>query len=75
MTEYTMPLDSDEAWAQLRSKSFGRLAVTLDGQIVALEANIELPEDAATAIDSPAIPVGLRVQLEEVAQKACERSA
>ena len=32
MSEYTMPLDSDEAWAQLRSKSFGRLAVTLDGQ-------------------------------------------
>jgi len=34
-------------------------AVTLDGQIVALEANIELPEDAATAIDSGAVGVGL----------------
>ena len=34
-------------------------AVTLDGQVVALEANIELPEDAATAIDAGAVGVGL----------------
>lgn len=32
MPEYTMPLTADEAWAHLRSKSFGRLAVSLDGQ-------------------------------------------
>ena len=34
-------------------------AVTLDGQVVALEANIELPEDAETAIDAGAVGVGL----------------
>jgi len=34
-------------------------AVTLDGQAVTLEANIELPEDAATAIDAGAVGVGL----------------
>jgi phosphotransferase system enzyme I (PtsI) len=34
-------------------------AVTLDAQVVALEANIELPEDAATAIDAGAVGVGL----------------
>ena len=34
-------------------------AVTLDSQVVALEANIELPEDAATAIDAGAVGVGL----------------
>lgn len=34
-------------------------AVTLDGEAVALEANIELPEDAATAIDAGAVGVGL----------------
>ena len=34
-------------------------AVTLDGEVVALEANIELPEDAATAIDAGAVGVGL----------------
>lgn len=34
-------------------------AVTLDGEMVALEANIELPEDAATAIDAGAVGVGL----------------
>lgn len=32
MPEYTMPLIADEAWAHLRSRSFGRLAVSLDGQ-------------------------------------------
>ena len=34
-------------------------AVTLDAQVVALEANIELPEDAGTAIDAGAVGVGL----------------
>jgi phosphotransferase system enzyme I (PtsI) len=34
-------------------------AVTLDGEAVALEANIELPEDAVTAIDAGAVGVGL----------------
>jgi phosphotransferase system enzyme I (PtsI) len=34
-------------------------AVTLDGEAVALEANIELPEDATTAIDAGAVGVGL----------------
>lgn len=32
MAEYTMPLIADEAWAHLRSKSYGRLAVSFDGQ-------------------------------------------
>ena len=32
MPEYTMPLAADEAWARLRGKSFGRLAVSVDGQ-------------------------------------------
>ncbi len=32
MTEYTIPLDSDEAWSHLRSKSYGRLSVSHDGQ-------------------------------------------
>lgn len=32
MTEYTIPLDSAEAWERLRSKSFGRLAVSAAGQ-------------------------------------------
>lgn len=32
MPEYTMPLDPGEAWSQLRSRSFGRLAVSHDGQ-------------------------------------------
>ncbi len=31
-SSYTMTLDSVEAWARLRSKSFGRLAVSVDGQ-------------------------------------------
>ena len=34
-------------------------AVTLDGVSVALEANIELPEDAATALEAGAVGVGL----------------
>ena len=34
-------------------------AVTLDGEAVELVANIELPEDAATAIDAGAVGVGL----------------
>ena len=34
-------------------------AVTLDGQSVQLEANIELPEDAATALEAGAVGVGL----------------
>ena len=34
-------------------------AVTLDGEAVALEANIELPEDAVTAVDAGAVGVGL----------------
>lgn len=29
---YTMPLESADAWTRLRSKSFGRLAVSLEGQ-------------------------------------------
>jgi len=32
MPEYTMHLETDEAWAHLRSKSFGRLAVSIEGQ-------------------------------------------
>lgn len=32
MPEYTMPLDPGEAWSQLRSRSFGRLAVSHGGQ-------------------------------------------
>jgi len=34
-------------------------AVTLDGQSIQLEANIELPEDAATALEAGAVGVGL----------------
>ena len=34
-------------------------AVTLDGQSIQLEANIELPEDAVTALDAGAVGVGL----------------
>ncbi|MEO5772035.1 MAG: phosphoenolpyruvate--protein phosphotransferase [Burkholderiaceae bacterium] len=34
-------------------------AVTLDGQSILLEANIELPEDAATALEAGAVGVGL----------------
>ncbi len=34
-------------------------AVTLDGEAVELLANIELPEDAATAVDAGAVGVGL----------------
>ena len=29
---YLMPLDASEAWSRLRSQSFGRLAVSVDGQ-------------------------------------------
>ncbi len=29
---YLMPLDPSEAWSRLRSQSFGRLAVSVDGQ-------------------------------------------
>ena len=32
MPDYTMPLDADDAWGRLRSASYGRLAVSLDGQ-------------------------------------------
>jgi len=32
MARYTQQLAADEAWAHLRSKSFGRLAVSLGGQ-------------------------------------------
>ena len=32
MSEYTIHLTTDEAWAELRSKSYGRLAVSVDGQ-------------------------------------------
>lgn len=32
MPRYTQQLAADEAWAHLRSKSFGRLAVSLGGQ-------------------------------------------
>ena len=32
MPDYTMPLTADEAWAHLRSRSHGRLAVSHDGQ-------------------------------------------
>jgi nitroimidazol reductase NimA-like FMN-containing flavoprotein (pyridoxamine 5'-phosphate oxidase superfamily) len=31
-SDYTMPLDGTEGWAKLRSKSYGRLAVSVDGQ-------------------------------------------
>ena len=34
-------------------------AITLDGERVALEANIELPSDAATALEAGAVGVGL----------------
>ena len=34
-------------------------AVTLDGESVELEANIELPEDAATALEAGAVAIGL----------------
>jgi phosphotransferase system enzyme I (PtsI) len=34
-------------------------AVTLDGQAIALQANIEMPEDARAAIESGAVGVGL----------------
>jgi len=37
--EYMMPLADDEAWALLRSKSFGRLVVSLDGQPDAFPVN------------------------------------
>jgi nitroimidazol reductase NimA-like FMN-containing flavoprotein (pyridoxamine 5'-phosphate oxidase superfamily) len=32
MPDYTIPLDADDAWSRLRSASYGRLAVSLDGQ-------------------------------------------
>jgi phosphoenolpyruvate-protein phosphotransferase (PTS system enzyme I) len=34
-------------------------AVTLDGQAIDLQANIEMPDDAATVVDSGAVGVGL----------------
>lgn len=32
MPDYTMPLDANDAWSRLRSASYGRLAVSVDGQ-------------------------------------------
>jgi len=48
---------------QLERERLDRLrhtpAITLDGQVVQLLANIEMPEDAAAALDSGAVGVGL----------------
>ncbi|MGV8882326.1 MAG: pyridoxamine 5'-phosphate oxidase family protein [Rhodoglobus sp.] len=49
ITNYTMPLDRDDAWALLRSKSFGRLAVSLNGQPEVFPVNF-LADDSSILI-------------------------